>query len=172
MNRVRPDSRRASRRSDAFLGQVVPEIERSPAYKMGGLIAITFDQAPQSGPNADSSGCCITPVYPNLPTAATGATGTAGATGNAGATGATGTSGATGATGVSGASTATPSGGGQVGLLLISKYVKPGSINVTGQYNHFSLLASIEDLFGLSRLGYAHTPGLLAFDASVYNAHR
>ena len=61
-------------------------------------------------------------------------------------------------------------GGGQVGLLLLSKYVKPGTINVTGQYNHFSLLASIEDLFSLSRLGYAGSQGLLAFDASVYNA--
>jgi hypothetical protein len=57
-------------------------------------------------------------------------------------------------------------------LLLISKYVKPGSINVTGQYNHFSLLASIENLFGVSHLGYTGTPGLLVFDTSVYNAHQ
>jgi hypothetical protein len=57
-------------------------------------------------------------------------------------------------------------------LLLISKYVKPGSVNVTGEYNHFSLLASIEDLFGQSHLGYAGTQGLLAFDSSVYNASR
>jgi len=48
--------------------------------------------------------------------------------------------------------------------------VKPGSVNVTGQYNHFSLLASIEDLFGVTRLGYAGAPGVLAFDRSVYNA--
>jgi hypothetical protein len=34
------------------------------------------------------------------------------------------------------------------------------------------LLASLEDLFAVSRLGYAGTQGLLAFDASVYNAHR
>ena len=57
-------------------------------------------------------------------------------------------------------------------MLLISKYVKPGSVNVTGEYDHFSLLASIENLFGQSHLGYASTQGLLAFDASVYNAHR
>ncbi len=61
--------------------------------------------------------------------------------------------------------------GGKVGLLLISKYVKPGSVNVTGEYNHYSLLASIENLFGLSHLGYASSPEVLAFDASVYNAH-
>ena len=53
----------------------------------------------------------------------------------------------------SGAAAATPAGGGRVGLLLISKYVKPGSVNVTGDYNHFSLLASIEDLFGQSDRG-------------------
>jgi len=148
--------------ADAFLEKVVPEIEGSPAYKAGGLIAITFDQAPQSGPQADSSGCCITSPYPNLPTGATGTTG---------ATGATAPSGTTGATTTAGQSAGTPAGGGQVGLLLISKYVKPGSINVLGQYNHFSLLASIEDLFGLSHLGYAGAQGLLVFDTSVYNAH-
>ena len=63
--------------------------------------------------------------------------------------------GTTGTTGATGVTTATPAGGGRVGLLLISKYVKPGSINVTGEYNHFALLASIEDLFGQSHLGYA-----------------
>ncbi len=173
--------------ADAFLAKTVPQIESSPAYKTGGLIAITFDQAPQSGPNADSSGCCFTSPYPNLPagttgeagaTGATGSTGAAGATGTIGATGATGTTGATGATGAAGATgatgmgAATPAGGGRVGLLLISKYVKPGSVNVTGEFNHFSLLASIESLFGLSHLGYAGVQGLLTFDASVYNANQ
>jgi hypothetical protein len=152
--------------ADAFLKKVVPEIESSLAYKTGGLIAITFDQAPQSGANADSSSCCITPAYPNLPTGTTGTTGATGTTGPMGATG------PTGATGTTGTTTATPAGGGKVGLLLISKYVKPGSINVTGEYNHFSLLASIEDLFQLSHLGYAGTQGLLAFDTSVFNAHQ
>jgi hypothetical protein len=161
--------------ADAFLRQVVPEIEASPAYKTGGLIAITFDQAPQSGPGADSSGCCTTSAYPNKPPPAAGAPGASGATGAGGATGASGTSGATGATGATGTTgttTASQLGGGQVGLLLISKYVKGGSINVTGEYNHFSLLASIEDLFGVSHLGYAGAQGLLVFDTSVYNAHR
>jgi len=36
--------------ADAFLRSVVPEIEASAAYKADGLIAITFDQAPQTGP--------------------------------------------------------------------------------------------------------------------------
>jgi phosphatidylinositol-3-phosphatase len=159
--------------TDSFLSTVVPEIESSPAYKTGGLIAITFDQAPQSGPDADTSGCCMTSAFPNLPTGAPSATTT---TGEAGATSTTASPGATGTTGEAGATSTgtpstTPTGGGRVGLLLISKYTKPGSINVTGEYNDFSLLASIEDLFGLSHLGYASSEGLLMFNKSVYNAH-
>jgi hypothetical protein len=157
--------------ADAFLAKVVPEIESSPTYKTGGLIAITFDQAPQEGPNADSSGCCITSAFPNLPTGTTGPSGTTGS--SAAPTGATGPTGTpTGTTGVTGPQTATPTGGGKVGLLLISKYVKPGSLNVTGEYNHFALLRSIENLFGLHPLGYAGAQGLLAFDKSVFNAYR
>jgi len=128
---------------DPFLERVVPMIERSPAYGEGGLIAITFDHAPSSGPEADTSGCCTT-----TPSATS-------------APGASGTSGSSGA-----------EGGGKVGLLLISRYVKPGSENAIGSYNHYSLLLSIERLFGLQPLGYAAQPGLLAFDASVYNNYR
>jgi hypothetical protein len=141
--------------ADAFLRKTVPEIESSPAYRTGGLIAITFDQAPRSGPGADTSGCCVTSSYPNLPTTPAATT--------------PGTPSATPSTGAPGAANSTQAGGGRVGLLLISRYVKPGSVNVTGDYNHFSLLASIENLFGLSHLGYAGAQGLLAFDASVYN---
>ncbi len=167
--------------TDSFLSTVVPEIESSPAYETGGLIAITFDQAPQSGPDIDSSGCCMTSAFPNLPatapsTSATGAeagasstTAPAGATGTT-TTGTTGTTEAAGST-TTGATSTTPTGGGRVGLLLISKYTKPGSISITGEYNDFSLLASIENLFGLTHLGYAGSTGLLVFNKSVYNAH-
>jgi phosphatidylinositol-3-phosphatase len=144
--------------ADTFLEKVVPEIEASPAYKEGGLIAITSDQAPQSGPNADSSGCCTTSAYPNLPAAAPGSTTPATTTPSTTTTTTT-------------TPTGTPAGGGKVGLLLISKYVKPGSVNAIGQYNHFSLLLSIEDLFGLKPLGYAAAPGQLPFDHSVFNAY-
>jgi len=61
-------------------------------------------------------------------------------------------------------------GGGQVGLLLISPYVKPDSLDVVDYFNHFSLLASIEDLFGPGRLGYAADSQLPAFTAGVFNA--
>ncbi|MEA2140993.1 MAG: hypothetical protein QOC91_1092, partial [Solirubrobacteraceae bacterium] len=146
--------------ADAFLAKVVPEIERSPSYKAGGLIAITFDQAPQTGPEADSGGCCNSPAYPNLPPATAGPP--------AAPSGEAGSAGPSGAPGIE--ATNEPAGGGRVGLLLLSKYVKPGSIDVIGQYNHFSLLAAVEDLFGLPHLGYADTPGLLGFDRSVYTA--
>jgi hypothetical protein len=177
--------------ADAFLRTLVPTIESSPAYRDGGLIAITFDQAPPTGPNADSTSCCNQPTYPNIPagssattpasgttgpTGPTGPTGTSSATGPTGTTGATGPTGPTGATGPSGATPppvtpGTPPGGGKVGLLLISPFVKAGSANTTDSYDHFSLLRSIEDLFGLPHLGYAADPALPAFDKVVYNAY-
>jgi hypothetical protein len=36
-------------------------------------------------------------------------------------------------------------------------------------YNHYSLLRSIEDWFGLPHLGYADQHGLSAFGADVFN---
>lgn len=131
--------------AEPFLQAVVPQIEASAAYKEeGGLIAITFAQAPHTATSADSSSCCATPEYPNLlaPPAEPPTTGPVKPTG----------------------------GGGRVGMLLISPYVEPGSINEAGYYNHFSLLLSIEELFGLPPLGYAAEPALAAFDSSVFNA--
>jgi hypothetical protein len=60
-------------------------------------------------------------------------------------------------------------GGGRTGAVLLSPYVKPGSVNPTA-YNHFSLLRSVEDLFGLSHLGYAARSDLKPFGSDVYNA--
>ena len=37
---------------------------------------------------------------------------------------------------------------------MVSPFVAPGSFNDTG-YNHYSLLRTIEDTFGLIPLGYA-----------------
>ncbi len=129
--------------AEAFLQAVVPEIEASPAYKEGGLIAIVSSQARQTGPTPDTSSCCISPIYSNLPAPAP----TEPVTGPVKPTG----------------------GGGRVGLLLISPFVAPGTVNETGYYNHFSLLRSIEELFELEPLGYAAEPALAAFDSSVYN---
>lgn len=60
-------------------------------------------------------------------------------------------------------------GGGRVGALLLSQFVQPGSTDAT-PYNHYSLLRSIEDVFGLDHLGYAAKPDLQAFGPDVYNA--
>ena len=59
-------------------------------------------------------------------------------------------------------------GGGKVGLLLISPFIKPNTINETGYYNHFSLFASIEDLFNAGHIAYANLPDLTVFDKTVY----
>ncbi|HEX4463307.1 MAG TPA: zinc ribbon domain-containing protein, partial [Solirubrobacterales bacterium] len=50
----------------AELKTLVPAIMASPAYEEGGMILITSAQAPQVGDNADPSGCCLAPAYPNL----------------------------------------------------------------------------------------------------------
>ena len=59
-------------------------------------------------------------------------------------------------------------GGGRIGAVLISRYTKPGSVNDT-PYNHYSLLRSIENVFGLDHIGYAAQAGLAAFDLDVFN---
>src|SRR3954447_21522265 len=61
-------------------------------------------------------------------------------------------------------------GGGATGAVILSKFVKPGSLNVN-EYNHYSFLRSMEDLFGLSHLGYAGQDGLVPFGSDVYNNH-
>jgi hypothetical protein len=59
-------------------------------------------------------------------------------------------------------------GGGRIGALVISPYVAAGTTS-TRAYNHYSLLAGIEDLFGLPRLGYAQTVTHV-FGQDVYDA--
>ncbi len=62
-----------------------------------------------------------------------------------------------------------PSGGGQVGALLISRYVKPATFSQE-PFNDFSLLRTLENLFALPPLGYAATRGNSSFEASVFSA--
>jgi hypothetical protein len=139
--------------TDAFLKDLVPRITDSPAYKDGGMIAITFANAPQDGPDADSSACCAEPAYPNMPPAQPAPPPDPSVPAKPlppGADAATG-------------------GGGRVGLLLISSFVKAGTTNAVSAYNHYSLLRSVEDLFELQPTGYAEYPGVLAFDNVIYN---
>ncbi len=63
----------------------------------------------------------------------------------------------------------TPRGGGTVGALLLSPYVKAGTTNQEA-FNHFSLLRTIEDLFALKHLGYAALPAVKSFAPSMFTA--
>ncbi len=45
-------------------------------------------------------------------------------------------------------------GGGRIGAVLISPFIRPGTVSAT-PYNHYSSLASFESLFGLPRLAEA-----------------
>jgi hypothetical protein len=125
--------------ADELLKQVVPKILASQAYKHGGLLVITVDQAPSSGEFADSSSCCSQPRFPNLPAPA----GAAAALG--------------------------PEGGGQVGALLLSPFVKGGVIT-QAEYNQFSLLRTFEDLFSLKHLGYAAGAKVKSLEPSLFRA--
>jgi phosphatidylinositol-3-phosphatase len=58
-------------------------------------------------------------------------------------------------------------GGGRIGALVISPYVGRGTTSST-PYNHYALLGSIEQLFGLPRLGYANSVTGV-FGGDVYN---
>jgi hypothetical protein len=62
-------------------------------------------------------------------------------------------------------------GGGRTGAVLLSRFIKPGTISNV-PYNHYSLLRSIEDMFGLAHLGYAGRAGLASFGKDVFTAYR
>jgi len=68
-------------------------------------------------------------------------------------------------------------GGGDSGALLISPFIKPGTVSNT-YYNHYSTLRSLEDIFqvakespgldGEGHVGYAAQPGLAPFGGDVF----
>jgi len=60
-------------------------------------------------------------------------------------------------------------GGGRIGAVVVSPLIRPGTSSAT-PYNHYSLLCSIEDIFGLPKLGYAADPELPCFGGDVYTA--
>ena len=72
-------------------------------------------------------------------------------------------------------------GGGDTGSVLISPYIRPGTVT-TRFYNHYSWLRTIEDLFAVGdaspgldsrgHLGYAAQPGLAPFGRDVFNNPR
>ena len=69
-------------------------------------------------------------------------------------------------------------GGGDVGMVVISQWNKPGTTDTTF-YNHYSFLRSLEDIFkvakaapgldGKGHIGFAAQAGLKAFGSDVFN---
>jgi phosphatidylinositol-3-phosphatase len=121
--------------ADEFLKLWVPRITSSPAYKAGGMLIVTFDEAEATGNDTDARSCCNQPAGPNTPNPGGPVVG---------------------------------SGGGLIGGVVLSPWVRPGSINST-PYNHYALLRSVQALFGLGPLGYSGQSGLRAFGSDVYN---
>ncbi|WP_307104872.1 alkaline phosphatase family protein [Arthrobacter globiformis] len=74
------------------------------------------------------------------------------------------------AEGKEGADAALPGGaaGGLIGTLVLSPLARAGTTS-DRLYNHYSLLASIEDAFGLPYLAYAAAPGLNRFGSDVFS---
>lgn len=137
--------------ADAFLKQVVPMIQNSPAYKQDGLLIVTFDEAglafSGNAITAQGISCCGQQPGPNLgPLIVPGQplslqfefsnppffVSTQGF------------------------------GGDRTGAVLLSPFLKPGTVSNV-PFNHYSMLKSIEDIFGLDHLGYAGQSGLQGF---------
>jgi hypothetical protein len=138
--------------ADIFLRKWVPIITRSPAYINDGLLIINFDEADFDERSTSPSGvttlteygesCCNEQPGPNIgsfPHQEQSGT-TIYATKNFG--------------------------GDRTGAVLLSPFLKEGSIANT-PFNHYSMLKTIEDLFGLDYLGYAGQPGLIGFFGCV-----
>jgi hypothetical protein len=73
--------------------------------------------------------------------------------------------------------TSATNGGGDTGSVLISPFIKPGTVS-TRWYNHYSWLRTMEDLFAVSQhsrgldgkghIGYAAQPGLTPFGTDIF----
>lgn len=60
-------------------------------------------------------------------------------------------------------------GGGRIGAVVLSRFVKPGTVSAV-PYNHYSLLRTVEAIFSLPALGYAAEPDLARFGPDVFSA--
>ena len=139
--------------ADAFLQKWIPLIQASKAYQKDGLIIINFDesgltiQASANGVltiSAPGQFCCNELPGPNLAPfpQTTNITPTI-------------------------ALTFQNYGGDRTGAVLLSPFLKPGTVSNT-PFNHYSLLKSLEDIFDTDEyLGYAAQPGLVGFFGCV-----
>ena len=51
--------------------------------------------------------------------------------------------------------------------MLLSPCIAPGTVSDT-PYNHYTMLGSVENLFGLAHIGYAGLPGETYFGSDIY----
>ena len=58
-------------------------------------------------------------------------------------------------------------GGGRVGAVALSPFIRPGTTSGV-DYNHYSLLKTVEEIFGLPLLGDARQPQVRAFGPDVF----
>jgi hypothetical protein len=137
--------------ADAFLKTVVPMIMNSPAYKEDGLLIITFDEAglgfAGNAVTAQGISCCGQQPGPNLGPLVAGDQPLS----------------------LQFELSNPPFflktqgfGGDRTGAVLLSPFLKPGTVSNV-PYNHYSMLKTIEDIFGLGHIGYAGQPGLQGF---------
>jgi hypothetical protein len=131
----------ALQQGDAFVQKWAPKIMASPAFKKDGLLIVTFDESV-----GDSTACCGEQPGPADPNPGGYAQGVPGP------------------------------GGGVTGTVLLSPFISPGTADPTGRhlnttaYNHYSLLRTLEDLFGIpEHLGFAAPTGLVPFGADVFD---
>jgi len=124
-----------------FLQEWVPKIMASPAYKQNGMILITFDE---SGDDSDAGACCgqfDSLGYSDPSHPNINENGLYGP------------------------------GGGRVGAIVLSPFVKPGTVS-TQPYNHYSQLKTVEQLFGLKYLGDSKQPQVQSFGPDVFTNPR
>jgi Phosphoesterase family len=138
--------------ANAFLEKWIPMITASPAYQRDGLIVINFDegglseQTTSSGISILAPGlfCCNEQPGPNLASFPQ-------------------------STNITSMITLTFEnyGGDRTGAVLLSPFLKPGTVSDT-PFNHYSLLKSLEDIFEADgHLGYAGAPGLVGLFGCV-----
>ena len=58
-------------------------------------------------------------------------------------------------------------GGGRTGAVLLSPCIAPGTVTNTA-YNHYTMLGSVENIFGRAHLGYAGLPHSTYFGSDIY----
>jgi phosphatidylinositol-3-phosphatase len=124
-------------RANEFLKTWIPRIMASPAYKAGGMILVTFDE---SGSDENASACCGEHVSVGYDDPSHPNINEPGLYGP---------------------------GGGKVGAVVLSPFVKPGTVS-NKPYNHYSQLKTVESIFGLAHLGDALQPQVHAFGPDVF----